>query len=60
MIPDSIRINTDGKASTIIEAALPRKDDRTFEGTVTFHAIMDQSGYDDVQDGLLKVKLTNP
>ena len=60
MIPDSIRLNTDGKASTIIEAALPRTDDRTFEGTVTFHAIMDQSGYDDVQDGLLKVKLTNP
>ena len=60
MIPDTIRLTTDGKASSIIEASLPRTDDRTFEGTVTFHAIMDQSGYDDVQDGLLKVKLTNP
>jgi len=60
MIPDSIRINTDGKASAIIEVAMPPKNDRTFEGTVTFHAIMDQGGYDDVQDGLLKVKLTNP
>ena len=60
VIPDSIRLNTEGKASIIIEAALPRRDDRTFEGTVTFHAIMDHSGFDDVQDGLLKVKLSNP
>ena len=58
MIPDSIRLNTDGKTSIIIEVAPPRIDDRSFEGSVILNAIMDQSGYDDVQDGLLKVKLT--
>ncbi|MEC9219089.1 MAG: hypothetical protein VX967_00080, partial [SAR324 cluster bacterium] len=58
-IPDSIRLNKDGKAKTTIEVAPPRSNDRTFEGTVTLHSIMDQSGYNDVQDGLLKVRFTS-
>lgn len=59
-IPDSIRLNKDGKAKTTIEVTPPRSNDRTFEGTVTLHSIMDQSGYNDVQDGLLKVRFTSP
>ena len=58
-MPDSIRLNSDGKAKTTIEVAPPRSNDRTFEGTVTLHSIMDQSGYNDVQDGLLKVRFTS-
>ena len=58
-MPDSIRLNSDGKAKATIEVAPPRSNDRTFEGTVTLHSIMDQSGYNDVQDGLLKVRFTS-
>jgi len=58
-MPDSIRLNSDGKAKTTIEVAPPRSNDRTVEGTVTLHSIMDQSGYNDVQDGLLKVRFTS-
>ena len=57
-MPDSIRLNMDGTAEITIEVAPPRSNDRTFEGTVTFHSIMDQSGYNDVRDGSLKVRFT--
>lgn len=58
-IPDSIRLNTDGKAATKIKVDPPSSADRTFEGSVTFHAIMDHSGFDDVRDGIFKVKFKN-
>ncbi len=57
-MPDSIRLNADGKAGINIEVSPPRSNDRTFEGTVRFYAIMDQRGYDDVRDGIFKVKFT--
>jgi len=58
-IPDSIRLNTDGNAKAKIKVAPPNSEDRTFEGSVTFHAIMDQQGFDDVRDGTFKVKFRN-
>ena len=58
-IPDSIRLNTDGNAKAKIKVAPPNSEDRTFEGSVTFHAIMDQKGFDDVRDGTFKVKFRN-
>ena len=58
-IPDSIRLNTDGKAKAKIKLTRPNKEDRTFEGSVTFHAIMDQKGFDDVRDGKFKLKFRN-
>ena len=58
-IPDSIRLNTDGNANAKIKVAPPNSEDRTFEGSVTFHAIMDQKGFDDVRDGTFKVKFRN-
>jgi len=58
-IPASIRLNTDGNAKAKIKVAPPSSEDRTFEGSVTFHAIMDQKGFDDVRDGTFKVKFRN-
>ena len=58
-IPDSIRLNTDGNAKAKIKVTPPNSEDRTFEGSVTFHAIMDQQGFDDVRDGTFKVKFRN-
>ena len=59
-LKDTKLLNKDGKAKTTIEVAPPRSNDRTFEGTVTLHSTMDQRGYNDVQDGLLKVRITIP
>ena len=59
-LPDSIQLNADGEARTSIEVKPPRADDRTFKGSVTFHAIMDQYGYDDLQGGSFKIKFANP
>lgn len=56
-IPDSIRLNTDGNAAVRIKVDPPSQEDRTFEGSVTFHAIMDHSAFDDVRDGKVRVKL---
>ncbi|MDP6522450.1 MAG: hypothetical protein QF779_07060, partial [SAR324 cluster bacterium] len=58
-IPDSIRLNTDGNAKAKIKVAPPSSEDRTFGGSVTFHAIMDQKGFDDVRDGTFEVKFRN-
>ena len=58
-MPDSIRLNTDGNAKAKIKVAPPSSEDRTFGGSVTFHAIMDQKGFDDVRDGTFKVKFRN-
>jgi hypothetical protein len=59
-LPDSIQLNADGQARTSIEVKPPRSDDRTFEGSVTFNAIIDQSGYDDLEGASLKIKFANP
>ena len=58
-LPSSIRLNTNGKAKTTIKVSPPSSEDRTFGGSVTFHAIIDQKGFDDVRDGTLKVRLRN-
>jgi len=58
-IPDSILLNTDGNAKAKIKVYPPSSEDRTFEGSVTFHAIIDQKGFDDVRDGTFKVKFRN-
>ena len=58
-MPDLIRLNTDGNAKAKIKVAPPSSEDRTFGGSVTFHAIMDQKGFDDVRDGTFKVKFRN-
>ena len=58
-MPDSIRLNTDGNAKAKIKVAPPNSEDRTFGGSVIFHAIMDQKGFDDVRDGTFKVKFRN-
>jgi len=55
-MPDSIRLNTDGNAKTIIKVTPPSSEDQTFGGSVIFHAIMDQKGFDDVRDGTFEVK----
>ena len=59
-LPDSIQLNADGQARTSIEVKPPRSDDRTFEGSVTFNAIIDQYGYDDLEGASLKIKFANP
>ena len=59
-IPESIQLNANGQAKASIEVKAPRSDDRTFEGTVTFNAIIDQYGYDDLQGASLKIKFANP
>ena len=58
-MPDSIRLNTDGNAKAKIKVAPPSSEDRTFGGSVTFHAIMDQKGFDDVRDGTFEVRFRN-
>jgi hypothetical protein len=58
-LPDAIRLNTDGNAKVKIKVAPPSSKDHTFGGTVTFHAIMDQKGFDDVRDGTFKVRFRN-
>ena len=58
-LPSKIRLNTNGNAKTTIKVAPPSSEDRTFGGSVTFHAIIDQKGFDDVRDGTLKVRLRN-
>ena len=58
-LPGSIRLNTNGNAKATIKVAPPSSEDRTFGGSVTFHAILDQKGFDDVRDGTLKVRLRN-
>jgi len=58
-MPDTILLNKNGKTNISIEVAPPRPNDRTFEGTVSFHAIMDQKSFHDVRDGLIKVKFIN-
>ncbi|MBC8259527.1 MAG: FecR domain-containing protein [SAR324 cluster bacterium] len=60
LLPDSVRLSSDGSASTSIEIKAPSASDRTFSGSIIFQAIMDQSGSGDVQDGRLKVKLGSP
>ena len=57
--PGSIRLNTNGNAKATIKVDPPSSEDRTFGGSVTFHAILDQKGFDDVRDGTLKVRLRN-
>ena len=58
-LPGSIRLNTNGNAKATIKVSPPSSEDRTFGGSVTFHAIIDQKGFDDVRDGTLKVRLRN-
>jgi len=55
-MPYSIRLNTDGNAETKIKVTPPNLEDSTFGGSVIFHAIMDQKGFDDVRDGTFEVK----
>ena len=59
-LPDSIQLNADGHARTSIEVKPPRSNDRTFEGSITFNAIIDQYGYDDLNGASLKIKFINP
>ncbi|MDP7047097.1 MAG: hypothetical protein QGF14_08240, partial [SAR324 cluster bacterium] len=59
-LPESIQLNANGQAKASIEFKAPRSDDRTFVGTVTFNAIIDQYGYDDLQGASLKIKFANP
>ena len=58
-MPDSIRLNADGNVKAKIKVAPPSIEDRTFGGSVTFHAIMDQKGFDDVRDGTFEVRFRN-
>jgi FecR protein. len=51
VFPDSIRLNTNGNAKAKVKVTPPSSEDRTFGGSVTFHAIIDQKGFDDVRDG---------
>ena len=55
-IPNSIKLNTEGKAKINLEVKPPHSNDRTFDGSIVFKPLMDQNNYDDVQDGSLKVK----
>ena len=56
IIPNSIRLNTEGKAKISLEVKPPHSNDRTFEGSIIFQTLMDQISYDDVQNGSLTVK----
>ena len=56
IIPDSIRLNTEGYAKISLEVKPPHSNDRTFEGSIIFQTFMDKNNFDDVQDGSLKVK----
>ena len=59
-LPDSIELNADGQAKTSLEIKQPRSNDRTFAGYITFNAIIDQYGFDDLQGASLKIKYENP
>ena len=59
-LPDSIELNADGQAKTSVEIKQPRSNDRTFAGYITFNAIIDQYGFDDLQGTSLKIKFENP
>ena len=54
ILPNSIILNKEGEVKTKIKINPPHFNDRTFGGTLIFQAIMDQYGYDDVQDGSFK------
>ena len=58
-LPESIQLNANGQATASIEVKPPRTTDRTFEGSITFHAIMDRYGFDDLQGGSAKIKFVN-
>jgi len=58
-MPDSIHLNIYGNAKAKIKIAPPSSEDRTFGGSVTFHAIMDQKGFEDVRDGKFAVRFKN-
>ncbi len=60
IIPNSMRLNTEGNAKISIEVKPPHPNDRTFEGSVIFQTLMDKNSYDDVSDGSLKVKFRLP
>ena len=60
ILPDSIQLNADGQARTSIGVKPPRSEDRTFDGTIIFNAIIDQYGYDDLEGASLKIKFANP
>ena len=59
-LPDSIELNADGQAKTSVEIKQPHSNDRTFAGYITFNAIIDQYGFDDLQGTSLKIKFENP
>jgi len=56
IIPNSIRLNSEGKAKISLEVKPPHSNDRTFEGSIIFQTLMDKNSFDDVQNGSLKVK----
>jgi len=58
--PNSIRLNAEGRGKSTIVIKPPHLNDKTFEGSVIFKAIMDQNGYDDVNSGSIKVKFKKP
>ena len=60
IIPDSIKLNTDGDAKTKIEIKPPNIEDRTFSGSIIIEALMDQNGYDDVQNKSFKSNFATP
>ena len=59
-LPNSIQLDADGQARTSLEVKPPGSEDRTFGGSVTFNAIIDQYGYDDLNGTSLKIKFVNP
>tara|TARA_B100000686_G_C16653263_1_gene896737 strand:+ start:314 stop:1234 length:921 start_codon:yes stop_codon:yes gene_type:complete len=59
-IPDSIKLNSEGESKIVIKVKPPHSNDRTFMNSLIFQAIMDQNGYDDVQDGLSTIKFRTP
>ncbi len=58
-LPDSINLNSDGNAKAKIKFYPPNSEDRTFGGSITFHAIMDHKGFDDVRDGTVRMRFRN-
>jgi len=56
IIPNSIRLDTEGNAKISLEVLPPHSNDRTFEGSIIFQTLMDHKSFDDVKDGSLKVK----
>ncbi len=60
ILPNSILLNSDGEAKTKIEIKPPDIEDRTFSGSIIFEALMDQNGYDDVQNDSFKSNFSTP